>query len=86
MSGPSRRFAVRLAGASDDPALREILAEDGFGGRIRVCALRGASRNDGPESPGTDSSCPRFVAGIHVLKAFQPAKTWMAGTKPGHDV
>ncbi len=31
---------MRLAGASDDPALREILAEDGFGGRIRVCALR----------------------------------------------
>ncbi len=31
---------MRLASASDDPALREILAEDGFGERIRVCALR----------------------------------------------
>jgi hypothetical protein len=27
---------------------------------------------------------PARVAGIHVFIAFEP-KTWMAGTKPGHD-
>jgi len=27
---------------------------------------------------------PALVAGIHVL-LFDAAKTWMAGTKPGHD-
>jgi hypothetical protein len=29
---------------------------------------------------------PALVAGIHVLKAAQDQKTWMAGTnQPGHD-
>src|SRR5207248_1064068 len=27
----------------------------------------------------------RRVPGIHVLAAFKQVKTWMAGTKPGHD-
>jgi hypothetical protein len=27
---------------------------------------------------------PALVAGIHVL-LYDAAKTWMAGTKPGHD-
>ena len=28
---------------------------------------------------------PARVAGIHVLAASPQAKTWMAGTTPGHD-
>jgi len=28
---------------------------------------------------------PALVAGIHVLLFSDVAKTWMAGTKPGHD-
>src|SRR5215831_7987240 len=29
---------------------------------------------------------PALVAGIHVFKDRARSKTWMAGTKPGHDV
>jgi DNA processing protein len=29
---------------------------------------------------------PGLVPGIHVLAAFRQERTWMAGTKPGHDV
>jgi hypothetical protein len=28
---------------------------------------------------------PGLVPGIHVLTALKQEKTWMAGTKPGHD-
>jgi len=28
---------------------------------------------------------PALAAGIHVFKALLQGKTWMAGTKPGHD-
>jgi hypothetical protein len=28
---------------------------------------------------------PGLVPGIHVFAAPQAGKTWMAGTKPGHD-
>jgi hypothetical protein len=28
---------------------------------------------------------PALVAGIHVFLCFRRDKTWMAGTKPGHD-
>ncbi len=29
-------------------------------------------------------SCPHFVAGIHVFKAVQHQKAWMAGTSPAN--
>jgi hypothetical protein len=29
---------------------------------------------------------PALAAGIHVLLPSAGTKTWMAGTKPGHDV
>jgi hypothetical protein len=28
---------------------------------------------------------PGLVPGIHVLASVRQKKTWMAGTKPGHD-
>jgi hypothetical protein len=28
---------------------------------------------------------PGLVPGIHVFAEFKQEKTWMAGTKPGHD-
>ncbi len=28
---------------------------------------------------------PGLVPGVHVLATRQEKKTWMAGTKPGHD-
>jgi hypothetical protein len=28
---------------------------------------------------------PGLVPGIHVLASLEQEKTWMAGTKPGHD-
>jgi hypothetical protein len=47
-------------------------------------ARRRAPHHEGliPTATISDSSCPHFVAGIHVFKAVPHQKTWMAGTSP----
>jgi len=53
--------------------------------RIRGTQASASETRGGAHARPHPRVMPARVAGIHVLAASPQAKTWMAGTTPGHD-
>src|SRR5260221_13585620 len=77
-----RRIGRKIAGI--DTALEFSERDHRHRSLARIGQLLWAGR-DQASAATPSTAMPGLVPGIHVLAAFRQERTWMAGTKPGHD-